>query len=800
MKKYVIFSMALIFAMILPMLVATVAARDPAPVNPPTEGAGNDYMTHIEETIQGGGPATLDPAGGYDSASNQLLFDNYDTMLLWVGEQSGGGVEEAAGIVQYIPSLATNCWVGPPAAGAPAYTNFTVYYLVRTGVNFHQESVGVDYGVTYTLHPYDVEYSFERMMVHDYVGGPQWMIYEPLADRWSANLADPNWGTKIDNAVESNSTHVWFNIANQGLATGTASFSTMVEMFPGGLWNTAFWTQTAVLPINYPVRVFLQEFDAPGWGSIVSRDWVQGWLNPWFAANSVEHPNGDWPGMDYSAANWTFYYNDLREWPFLWDLPVPAGSATLGGVTCGTGPFMLETLADVFWSAVRNTGYWAGYPATTPNTPYYPRVDSGINNKGYVNRVVVKQVANAGRVNDLNTGQCDTANIRRIDAGGMHVGGNRNGVTNPNIRLRYPTYGLTSDSWHMNLHVEVTPGNTYGIIYPTSEFHEDGIPENFFNDMNVRHAMMHIMNYSVVVNDQFLGEGYQPHTCAPDGMRYVNTTQPRWATDFAAAELELEAAHGGALVTNGFTITFNYNAGNAVRQAYSEAMANAINGYMHAQGHLNWHAVAQGNNWGQMLADMALLRLQTFGIGWIADYNDFQNFIFTYLHTSGLFASEEAYSNPVADNLLNQAIRTPDGPIRAALYQQLQDIYYNDAISVTVLFAFGRQYERDWNNGRFTNPLYPGIYHYMFWEWNYYKGDVNKDTFVNMGDITTTLVAFGSYYGQGSMPVIHPRWNYWCDIDDSPRYRWQDRKIDIGDIVQILSNFGAGPHAQWIAA
>jgi hypothetical protein len=64
-------------------------------------------MTHIEETIQGGGPATLDPAGGYDSASNQLLFDNYDTMLLWVGEQSGGGVEEAAGIVQYIPSLAT---------------------------------------------------------------------------------------------------------------------------------------------------------------------------------------------------------------------------------------------------------------------------------------------------------------------------------------------------------------------------------------------------------------------------------------------------------------------------------------------------------------------------------------------------------------------------------------------------------------------------------------------------------------------------------------------------------------------
>jgi len=76
----------------------------------------------------------------------------------------------------------------------------------------------------YMLDIQDVEYSFERAMVQDRRGGPTWMFYEPLLNTWGAeglgDLTNPSnvikIGKMIDHAVESNSTHVWFNLAFPG--------------------------------------------------------------------------------------------------------------------------------------------------------------------------------------------------------------------------------------------------------------------------------------------------------------------------------------------------------------------------------------------------------------------------------------------------------------------------------------------------------------------------------------------------------------------------------------------------------
>jgi hypothetical protein len=97
---------------------------------------------------------------------------------------------------------------------------------------------------------------------------------------------------------------------------------------------------------------------------------------------------------------------------------------------------------------------------------------------------------------------------------------------------------------------------------------------------------------------------------------------------------------------------------------------------------------------------------------------------------------------------------------------------------------------RDWVCGHYYNPLFQGIRAYGHWKWNYLKGDVNYDAKVDMGDVTTTLKGFGSFIHQGGSLTIHPRWNFYCDVYDSPRYRWRDRKIDLGDIVNTLPNFG----------
>lgn len=98
--------------------------------------------------------------------------------------------------------------------------------------------------------------------------------------------------------------------------------------------------------------------------------------------------------------------------------------------------------------------------------------------------------------------------------------------------------------------------------------------------------------------------------------------------------------------------------------------------------------------------------------------------------------------------------------------------------------------------GHYYNPLYPGLYAYNHWKWNYLKGDVNYDAKVDMGDITTMNKAFGSYACIGNMPVFSEKWNFNCDVDDSPWYRWRSREIDMGDLINALANYGMSS-SQW---
>jgi len=100
---------------------------------------------------------------------------------------------------------------------------YCTYYLkIRTGVPFQCSAFG-------NLATADVEYCFERGMVTGFSGDPQWMFYEPLLNGVSHayakgttispenNLTERVWvGKCIDHAVESNGTHVWFNLAFPG--------------------------------------------------------------------------------------------------------------------------------------------------------------------------------------------------------------------------------------------------------------------------------------------------------------------------------------------------------------------------------------------------------------------------------------------------------------------------------------------------------------------------------------------------------------------------------------------------------
>jgi peptide/nickel transport system substrate-binding protein len=249
---------------------------------------------------------TVDPASAYDTASQGLIFNVYEPLIFYAVNRSAPRAQ--AGLVdEFVPYLATAWEISSDGR--------TYIFKIREGVKFHNDAaLTVD----------DVEYSFERIMVQDMAGGPAWLLYEPLLSCWSANLSDPDWMQKIDNAVETFSnasgSYVQFN-----LQSAYAPFMNILTQY-GFIVNEAF---------------------------------------------CISH--GCWDGQHTMES--LLAYHDPSDSPL--DYPQH--------VMCGTGPFELDYLTDNEWSIVRYVNYWQGWPAPScrgfvervttqvPGYPYWPK-------------------------------------------------------------------------------------------------------------------------------------------------------------------------------------------------------------------------------------------------------------------------------------------------------------------------------------------------------------------------------------------------------------------------------------------
>jgi peptide/nickel transport system substrate-binding protein len=231
--------------------------------------SGNDFVQMTTGDIE-----SFDPAWGYDTASCEQVQYIYEPLLFYDGNSTD----------TFRPVLATE-WNASPDGR-------TFRFHIRSGVHFQSGD---------TLTPQDVEYSFERAMVQNRVGGPTWMFYAPLLGL--NNSRDGNGDVQvtfnqIDHAVEVDGNWVQFNLV-----------------------------------AAYPTLIFYQTLCST-WASIVDKAWC------------VAH--GDWDG---TASNWTAYNNP------------DVGDSYLYGHVNGTGPWTLETWKPgVQITLVRNDNYW-GAPA-----------------------------------------------------------------------------------------------------------------------------------------------------------------------------------------------------------------------------------------------------------------------------------------------------------------------------------------------------------------------------------------------------------------------------------------------------
>ncbi len=770
-------SLALIMALTLVVFVPAVNVAN-------AQNLGPGQMIYVMANIAGG-PQTVDPAQAYDTASCELIQNVYDPSVFLNGTNTD----------KVVPWLADSWVISPDGQ------NYTFH--IRTGVQWQDPVYGM-------VTPEDVQYSLQRVMVRDYVGGPAWMFYLPIFGTYGADTS---------------------NALAQGLAIAAAVTRDDVAGTVTILLNQSGY---AYLPSKHDVFVGIL---AQTVGSIVSKQWCI--------------DNGDWPGTGLNDGTWAAYHAPSVS-PF--DDPT--------NIMMGSGPFEFNFLTPaVSWSIIRNGGqdgsvpgtiadphpttiFWGGWDTTRANLLGF----SGKTSRGYLDEIREYFISNYATRLAGFVGQSPIYDSIIVPRYSVTDVWNEQG-----IRCIYTQAELALDAMFFGFDVGLTSpyiGTPTGYGY----FGENGITPDFFSDIHCRKAIAYSFDWTQYISSAWRGEAQQVGIPLPTTLPFYNPNPAlMYSQNIPAAIAEWQLAWGGQVWANGFRFSIVYNEGNVPRQTAAEMMKAILEAenpkFQVEVVSVPWNQY--GNVWHGGPNGRA--QAPIFINGWLSDYPDADDWATPFMEsTGGTFAYPQHVdmdpNSGVIDNLIESARYAPTPAARFAFYQPLWQLYHDEVLSLPLEEPLGRRWARDWVHGWYFNQLFSGSaacyvgeslgsYFYTMWKdsdqntggWPKVTGkqanwadskanepsvgalaitrasweDITEDGKVDIKDLATAAKAFGGFFIQPALapyPAGPPgtysaNWNSRADInlvdpthpDTSGR---GDMKVDIKDLATIAKLYG----------
>jgi peptide/nickel transport system substrate-binding protein len=644
---------------------------------PVTAQTVNNPYELVAATV--GEPETVDPAWAYDGASKGLIFNVYETLIFYDGES----------VDEFVPMLATDWGISDDG--------LTYTFEIRGDVKFHNGEV---------LTTEDVEYSFERAMVQDRSGGPAWMFYEPLLDVWEANLSDPDWGAKMDNAVQCNTTHVWFNLAK-------------------------------------PYAPFLKILSQP-WSSIVNKQFC------------VEHK--DWPG---TWENWQDYHNpDVS--PLDSPEPVMCGTGPYKLDYWEEGAEWSVVRNDDYWG-----GWPAEHPELEEARGYLERATTQFKHAGEWD--TWKLMFLAGDLDVCYVPMPSGAPMMYVeDVWGEP--GIRCIYPLPALSCSVFIFNFDISQENTFLGVEGgLPQGTFNETGIPPDFFTDAHVRRGFaycmDYMELRYCMgyqqygMFLAEARYPATPMIWGLPYR----RPDEWYAEN----QYMLDLAKAEEEFRLAWGGELWDTGFKLPLAYSVSNPIGKTIAEMLEANVES-LNLKFHVDPIGVDCFLTPAILTRELPAFycgSLWLYG-GWLTpsvDYPDADSLFRSFVHSEeGVAAFFQSYSNASVDALVEEGLHTMNETRRREIYYELQQIYIDECPSIVLHQKFGRHWERTWVQGWYYNPAYPGLYFYHLWKEDLPSEDLNSDGIVNIMDIARCAVAFGSYCNGSD---VHSKWDSYSDLN-----------------------------------
>jgi len=586
---------------------------------------------------------TLDPAYNYEAQGDEIIMNIYDQLITYNREKA----------TEFVPSIAEKWEISEDG------TTYTFY--IRKGIKFQN---GND------LTPEDVAYSFQRGVLQGGSWSPQWLFTEPffgtgiydIAELINPDAVDDREALKQEDPEKLK--EVCERVVNEIIT-----------------YDEENWTVT--FKLAQPWAPFLATL-AQSWGSIIDKDW------------SIEH--GTWDG---SCDTWVDYYG------------VDSETTPLRDVTNGTGPYMLDHWTPGEEIALkRNPNFWR----EELNVPLFP----GGPTSASIENVVIKIVPEWGtRFAMLQAGDADFAAVPRqnITQAEALVGEVCTWNTeteqfdcgphpdHPDARLRlwkgFPTVTRTDAFFVFKINTE--GGNPY---IGSGKLDGNGIPPDFFSDINVRKAFNYCFDWDTYIQDALAGEGIQNVGPLIPGMIGYDPTLPHYTYDPDKCVEHLKQAWDGQVWEKGFRFSILYNTGNVTRQTVAQILQANF-----ADIDPKFRIEIVGLPWPAFLREVKSKRTPIFVSGWIEDIHDPHNWAQPFM--VGTYASRQNLPEDLKAKfaeLVNAGVAETDPEKRAEIYKKLTLLDYEYAPAIRLAVVTGRHYEQRWVQGWYYNPIAPDFY------------------------------------------------------------------------------------------
>jgi peptide/nickel transport system substrate-binding protein len=593
--------------------------------------------------------AMLDPHLAYEGSS-YMAINNIIEGLVFYNRESAS---------EFVPWLAEE--VPTVQNGGLSEDGLTYTFKIREGIKFHD---GND------LTPEDVAYSWERALLQSGPNSGQWMMIESIMGWPSGDITEPI--AEGEYAGDRDGL-----IAN---ATPEELVAVCEEVKSHFAFDNDAGTFTVTLPQAW--GPFLAIISRP-WAYVIDKEWT------------IEQ--GDWDG---SCDTWQNFYAPGAE------------DTMLARVINGTGPYILDHWTpDEEWVLVANENYWR-----QEGDEMWPGGPSGVPS---IKRIVHKTVTEWGtRFAMAQTGDADSfyvpdANRPQADD---WVGEMCDATTeectptdNPDgpFRMWYnmPSTSRTDLFVNHNVRTDESGSNPY---IGSGQLDGNGIPPDFFGDLDVRKAFAYCFDYDTYIADGQNGEGIRNNVPIITNMLGYNEDGPYYEFDMAKCEEHLAAAWDGALPETGFRFQAVTNTGNLMRMTAAAILQNNLRSI-----NPKYQLEVVTLPWPTYLASFRAGQLPIAISSWGEDYHDPHNWMQPYL--IGTYSGRQNFSEEFKEifrPLIEQAVVEPDTAKREQLYFELGQLHYDNVPQIILSQAGERRYEQRWVQGYFYNPIWSPNYHY----------------------------------------------------------------------------------------